>query len=74
MKLLTELVQLIKEEDCQYEVVYTDEAGNILTEGATRMFKRVGKKIIRKYRCTSGPKKGGGKRKNDRGIEYCRNG
>jgi len=47
-----------REEDCQYTEWYVDEDDNILSEGAVRMFKRVGKKIIRKYRCTSGPKKG----------------
>lgn len=47
-----------REEDCQYMEYYTDEDGKILSEGAVRMFKKVGKKIIRKYRCTSGPKKG----------------
>lgn len=29
-----------------------------LTEGATRQWKRIGKKLVRKYRCTSGKKKG----------------
>ena len=48
----------VDEEDCQYVECYVDEEDNILSEGAVRMFKRVGKKIIRKYRCTSGPKKG----------------
>ena len=48
-----------REEDCQMaEVYYTDTDGNILTEAAQRMFKLVGTKIIRKYRCLSGPKKG----------------
>lgn len=63
MKLLQELTQIIKldnlEEDCQMvEVYYTDATGNILTEAAQRMFKLIGKKIVRKYRCMSGPKKG----------------
>lgn len=48
----------VDDEDCQYTECYVDEDDNILSEGAVRMFKRVGKKIIRKYRCTSGPKKG----------------
>lgn len=47
-----------REEDCQYMEYYTDAAGNVLTEAAVRMYKKVGKEIKRKYRCTSGPKKG----------------
>jgi len=37
---------------------YTDTDGNILSEAAIRQFKRNGKEIVRKYRCTAGPKKG----------------
>lgn len=40
------------------EVVFVDENGEILTEAAKRMFKRIGKEIKRRYRCTTGPKKG----------------
>ena len=46
------------EEECEYMEYYTDAKGTVLTEGAVRMFKKMGKKLIRKYRCTSGPKKG----------------
>ena len=41
-----------------WEDVYTDSIGNILSEAAVRQFKREGKNIIRRYRCTTGPKKG----------------
>ena len=47
-----------QEEDCEYVECWVDENDNILSEAAVRMFKRVGKEIKRKYRCTSGPKKG----------------
>lgn len=40
------------------EVVYVSERGQILTEAAQRAFKREGKKIVRKYRCTTGMKEG----------------
>lgn len=40
------------------EEVWIDEDGNILSEAAKRAFKRVGKEIKRRYRCTTGPKKG----------------
>ncbi len=40
------------------EVIYTDEDGEILNEAARRAFKRIGKEIKRRYRCTTGPKKG----------------
>lgn len=41
------------------EIVYFDEDGNeILDESAIRQFKRVGQKLIKKFRCTSGPKNG----------------
>jgi len=41
-----------------YEMVSVDEDDNILSEAAIRQFKRKGKEIIKKYRCTAGPKKG----------------
>lgn len=40
------------------EVVYTDEAGNILEESAVRAYRRRGKKLVPQYRCTSGPRAG----------------
>lgn len=46
------------EEDCQYEKCWVDKDDNILSEAAVRMFKRFGKEIKRRYRCTTGPKKG----------------
>ncbi len=47
-----------REEDNEYVECWVDEDDNILSEAAVRMFKRVGKEIKRKYRCTTGPKKG----------------
>ncbi len=47
-----------REEDCEYTECWVDKDDNILTEAAVRMFKRMGKEIKRKYRCTTGPKKG----------------
>lgn len=47
-----------QEEDCQYMECWVDENDNILSEAAVRMFKRFGKEIKRRYRCTAGPKKG----------------
>lgn len=41
-----------------YEQVIVDEDDNILSEAAIRQFKRKGKQIIKKFRCTAGPKKG----------------
>lgn len=41
------------------EVVYVDENGNeILDEGFIRQLKKVGGKVKKQYRCTSGQKKG----------------
>ncbi len=45
-------------EECMYEEVFVDDAGEILSEAAVRQFKRVGKTITRKYRCMAGPKAG----------------
>ncbi len=47
-----------REEDCEYMECWVDEDDNILSEAAVRMFKRFGKEIKRRYRCTTGPKKG----------------
>ena len=41
------------------EVVYFDEHGNeLLDEAAVRQFKKVGEKLVKKFRCLSGPKAG----------------
>lgn len=45
-------------EECLVEEVFVDENGEVLTEGGLRQWKRIGKKLVRKYRCTSGKKKG----------------
>lgn len=47
-----------KEEECEYTECWVNESNEILTEAAVRMYKKIGKKLVRKYRCTSGPKKG----------------
>lgn len=41
-----------------YEAVTVDENDNILDEGAIRQWKRQGGKLVRKYRCMAGKKKG----------------
>lgn len=41
-----------------YEAVYVDTDDNILDEGAIRQWKRQGGKLVRKYRCMAGKKKG----------------
>jgi len=41
-----------------YESVYVDGDDNILSEGAVRQWKRQGGKLVQKYRCLSGKKKG----------------
>jgi hypothetical protein len=51
------LEEILKQPEC-YEKVWVDADGNILNEAAVRMFKRIGKEIHRRYRCTTGPKKG----------------
>ena len=43
---------------CEYEIVYVDEDNEILSEASVRQWKRVGKKIVKKYRCTAGMKQG----------------
>lgn len=51
------LEEILKQPEC-HEEVWVDNEGNILNEAAVRMFKRIGKEIHRRYRCTTGPKKG----------------
>ncbi|MHA2404569.1 MAG: hypothetical protein ACXADH_16335, partial [Candidatus Kariarchaeaceae archaeon] len=60
MKFLRQLIEEMEthEEDCLYTECWVDEDNNILSEAAVRMFKRIGKEIKRRYRCTTGPKKG----------------
>lgn len=40
------------------EIIYADAEDNILSEAAVRQWKRLGKTIIKKYRCLAGPKTG----------------
>ena len=47
------------QEDNGCEVCYFDEDGNeLLDEAAVRQFKKQGNKIVKKFRCLSGPKAG----------------
>lgn len=58
MSILKEIYNLI-EEDCEdCEIVYVGEDGEVLQEAAKRAVKRVGGKIKKMYRCTTGIKKG----------------
>ena len=43
-------------EDC--ECVYVDEDDNILSEAAVRQWKRMGTKMVKKFRCMGGIKAG----------------
>lgn len=56
MKLLKEMYEIGQCEDC--EIVYVDESDNVITEAAKRAYAKQGGKVVKKYRCTSGPKKG----------------
>lgn len=48
----------VLDEDCvDCEIVFVDEDNNILSEAAVRQWKRSGQKLVKKYRCLSGPKK-----------------
>ncbi len=61
MTLLKELNDIILEDeckDCDCEIVYVTEDDEVLTEAAKRAYARRGGKVVRKYRCSSGPKKG----------------
>jgi len=50
---------LVEEILYECEVVYVDEDGKeILDEGFIRQFKKVGGKVKKQFRCTSGQKKG----------------
>jgi hypothetical protein len=59
MSLLKELYEIIQEQECtDCEIVFVDEAGEVLSEGVKRAYKRSGKNIKKMYRCTTGPKAG----------------
>lgn len=58
MGILKELYNIIQEDCIDCEIVYIDENGDVLEEAARRAVKRVGGEVKKKYRCTSGPKKG----------------
>jgi len=45
-------------EECIFEEVYVDLNDEILSEAAIRQWKKQGQKMVRKYRCLAGKKKG----------------
>lgn len=45
-------------DSCMYEEVLFDEEGEIIEEAAQKAFQRKNKKITRKFRCLTGPKRG----------------
>ena len=49
--------EVLYEQECIFEEVYVDENDEVLTEAAVRQWKRRGAKMVKKYRCLSGPKK-----------------
>jgi len=49
--------QVLFEQICEFEEVYVDENGEILSEMAVRQWKRKDSKLVKKYRCMQGPKK-----------------
>ncbi len=50
--------EVLFEYECVYEEVYVDENDDILTEAAIRQWKKQGNKMVKKYRCVAGQKKG----------------
>jgi len=59
--LLEEILNLQQNVDnskCVIEEVWCDESGEILSEASVRQFKRYGQRMVKKYRCLAGPKKG----------------
>lgn len=53
---LDDLLDKYRVSEC--EEIWIDENGEVLNEAAIRAFKRVGKEIKRRFRCTTGLKKG----------------
>ena len=54
--LVTDIFNNYNESVC--EMVWVDDDDNIIEEGAIRQWKRQGGKLVQKYRCLSGNKKG----------------
>lgn len=52
------LSDILPTESCFFEEVWVDEDNNILSEASVRQFKRYGQKMVKKYRCMAGTKKG----------------
>ena len=57
MKVMEILSEEVLEEEV-LEEVFVDEDDQILDEAAVRQWRRMGKKLVRKYRCMSGKRKG----------------
>ena len=49
---------ILFEHECELEEVWVDENDEILSEAAVRQWKKSGAKMLKKYRCLAGPKKG----------------
>lgn len=49
---------IVDDEGNVYESVFVDADDNVLSEGAVRQWKRQGGKLVQKYRCLAGKKKG----------------
>jgi len=49
--------EILSDYVCEFEEVYVNEDDEILSEAAVRQWKRIGSKMVQKYRCLSGPKK-----------------
>lgn len=45
-------------QDVCIEESVCEETGEVLTEATVRQFKKLGKKVVKRYRCLSGAKKG----------------
>lgn len=49
--------EVLFEYECELEEVWVDENDDVLSEAAVRQWKKSGQKMVKKYRCLSGPKK-----------------
>ena len=50
--------EILFEYVCEFEEVYVDDNDEILSEAAVRQWKKMGQKMVKRYRCLAGPKKG----------------
>lgn len=49
--------EILFESECIFTEVFVNENDEVLTEAAIRQWKKHNGRMIKKYRCTSGPKK-----------------